>query len=242
MQALYQPSGAAREYSEWACNIYRGCQHGCQYCYAPACLKMDRSEFHSAALPRPGILEALTLDCQKLRGKIEDRVLLCFTSDPYQPIESQYRFARQAIRRIKEAGLNFQVLTKGGTRAAEDFALYQDGDAFATTLTFIEDQQSLQWEPGAALPSDRIAAIKTAHESGITTWASLEPVIDPAQSLEIIKRTADIVDQFRVGKWNHDARAKSIDWYDFGTRAIELLKSLDKDFYIKHDLRRAMGI
>ena len=63
MNAIYEPRGAAAEYAPLACNLYRGCGHGCKYCYAPACLRMGREEFARPA-PRPGILDAL--------GKLED--------------------------------------------------------------------------------------------------------------------------------------------------------------------------
>ena len=110
MQAIYEPRGAAREYAPLACNLYRGCVHGCKYCYSPATLRMSREEFHASARPRPGILEALEKDARKLSsqpsllrrgfegqgaapsagsGQVVPHVLLCFTSDPYPPSPSE---------------------------------------------------------------------------------------------------------------------------------------------------------
>ena len=56
------------------------------------------------------------------------------------------------------------------------------------------------------------------------------------QSLELIHLSADYVDTFKVGKWNHDGRANAIDWPAFAPAAVELLESLGKDYYIKKDL------
>jgi len=42
MAVIYEPKGMALEYAPLACNLYRGCQHGCRYCYAPNCLFMSR--------------------------------------------------------------------------------------------------------------------------------------------------------------------------------------------------------
>ena len=88
------------------------------------------------------------------------------------------------------------------------------------------------------LALNRINTLKKAHGLGISTWASLEPVIDPVQSLEIIRQTHEFVDLFKVGRWNHDKRADLIDWKAFGTQAINLLESLKKPYYIKADLKK----
>ena len=130
----------------------------------------------------------------------------------------------------------------GGMRAARDFDLLTDRDAFATTLTFINANDSQQWEPGAASPADRIKAMKLAYSKGIRVWASLEPVLDPEQSLELIRLTHGFVDLFKVGKLNHHPRAKEINWHEFGWKAKNLLESLGNDYYLKHDLRQAMKI
>jgi len=90
-----------------------------------------------------------------------------------------------------------------------------------------------QWEPGAALPLDRITSLTEAHSLGIQTWASLEPVIDPKQSLEIILATASFADHFKIGKWNHDPAANQIDWKSFGKAAVALCERLGKKYYLK---------
>jgi hypothetical protein len=87
------------------------------------------------------------------------------------------------------------------------------------------------------LPEDRLRALEEAHKRGIETWASLEPVIDPAETLELIRRSHGFVDHFKVGKWNHDKRADSIDWRKFAVEVVELLDSLGCDYYIKDDLK-----
>jgi hypothetical protein len=81
-----------------------------------------------------------------------------------------------------------------------------------------------------------MAALAAAYACGIPTWVSLEPVIDPEQSLHLIELTHTYVDVYKVGKWNHDPRAAAIDWTAFVTRSVALLKSLGKKYYIKKDL------
>lgn len=71
---------------------------------------------------------------------------------------------------------------------------------FGATLTFIDELKSLEVEPNAAKPQDRISTLKKLHEEGIKTWASIEPVIDPVQSLALIEATMPFVDQYKIGK------------------------------------------
>jgi len=233
---IYVPRGKAREYSGLAANLYRGCGHGCKYCYAPAATHRSLEEFHDPA-PREKLLERLRKEAHKFAG--HGAVLLCFTCDPYQPIEENHVITRRAIEILHEAGVPVTILTKGGRRAERDFDLLGPEDSIGATLTFVKDHDSLAWEPGAALPGERIAMLKHAKGHGLRTWVSIEPVIDPEQSLRSIEMSAEFVDEFKIGKLNYLRR--DIDWHDFGQRAIMLLESLGKNYYIKRDLQLAMS-
>jgi DNA repair photolyase len=141
---------------------------------------------------------------------------MSFTTDPYQPCNDSFGSTREAIKIIKGAGLNVEILTKGGRRACADFDLLDKNDCFATTLTCFSAHDSEFWEPKAAYPLSRVDSLKKAHDLGITTWASLEPVIYPGTSLGFIEQCAPFVDLFKVGKLNYHSHAKSIDWNKFG--------------------------
>ena len=240
MSVIYEPRGRAREYAPLAVNLYNGCSHGCLYCYAPSALRHKRDEFHSQAKPRNNILKMLEADCIKIKSGAQngDRVLLCFTTDPYQPIEDEHQITRRAIQILHKYGFSVQILTKAGMRAARDFDLLAKKDAFATTMTFLDDERSIKWEPQAALPGDRIKTIEKAKSMGIPTWVSLEPVIEPEQALEIIRQTHEFVDLFKVGPLNYRPEAKEIDWKKFGNEVIELLEKLSKKYYIKEELKK----
>lgn len=58
MKPIYEPKGKAKEYGDYALNIYTGCPHRCYYCFAPSVLRRDREKFHSDIRPRDGIVEA----------------------------------------------------------------------------------------------------------------------------------------------------------------------------------------
>lgn len=235
--AIYETKGRAREYSELACNLYRGCGHHCIYCYAPKATFQDRDKFANPEL-RKGVLQQLEKDAAKLAQKNETRpVLLCFTTDPYQMLDCEYQLTRQAIEILHENNLSVTILTKGGKRAERDFDLLQPGDQFATTLTFLDKKRSLQWEPGAAIPEERIESLKRAHELGIKTWVSLEPVIDPDESIEIVRQTHSFVDLYKVGKINYHKIEESIDWSKFLKNVKVVLDDRGCKYYIKKDLR-----
>lgn len=234
MRVIYEPRGKAGEYAKYACNLYKGCLHGCKYCYVPSFTYQNRENFSSQSIVRKNILENLEKDCIEGEGKIKENVLLCFTSDPYQPIETD--ITRQALQLFRKYNIPFTILTKGGTRAIRDFDLYSKQDNFATTLTFISDEKTKQWEPRAALFQDRLEAIKEAKKRGITTWVSLEPVLDVDEVLKIIQATQKYVDLYKIGKANYIKI--EIDWKDFVHKAINLCENLNKKYYIKIDLAK----
>ena len=235
MNTVYQTSGKAREYCEQAVNLYGGCAHGCVYCYAPNATYKTR-EIFSNPLPRKDIIKNLSIDCAKIPDRTKP-VLLCFTTDPYQPIDQEYKLSRKAIEVLHSYGFPVIILTKGGNRAVRDFDLLTDKDQFGATLTCLDDSESLKWEPGAALPQDRINTLKEAHDEGIKTWVSLEPVLNPETSLQIIRETHTFVDKFKVGLLNYHPLAKTIDWIKFRANVVNLLDNLHCNYYIKNDLK-----
>lgn len=231
---IYEPSGRAKEYNELAANLYSGCGHQCTYCYAPRFVHKTKDQFHDPK-PRLNVITLLEKDCITLQEThAGQQIFLCFTCDPYQPIDIEYQLTRQAIQVIHNYGLNVNILTKGGRRSARDFDLLKPGDSYGTTLTLLTGFE--EWEPKAAPPLERMEYLKLAHDKGVHTWASLEPVIEPMQSLKFIELAHDFVDKFKVGTLNHHPLAKTIDWHNFAIDVINTLKHYKCDYYIKKDL------
>ena len=236
IRAIYEPKGKAREYCDLACNLYRGCGYGCSYCYAPAVLRMQRDDFANHPAVRPGLLEAMKKEAPKYVGR---EVHLCFTCDPYQLIDLKLQITRKAIEILKANDITVRILTKGGLLSTRDFDLLEPSrDWYGATLTFADDESSYDYEFLAAPPEKRIEALKQAYALGIRTWASLEPVISPEQTLEIIRLTHSFVDVYKIGKWNYDPKTKEIDWAWFAREVVATLERLGKEYYIKEDLRR----
>jgi DNA repair photolyase len=235
---IYAPRGQAGEYAPLATNPYRGCGHGCAYCYVPLVIKMPRKDFDADAVPRPNFLAKLRKDAAKYKALgIAEQVMFSFTTDVYNPFDTS--ITRPAIEILIEYGLGFCVLTKAGTRALCDHDLYRpDRDAFASTLTSLDERFSRKWERNAAPPSDRIAALKAFHERGIFTWVSLEPTLDIEASLAIVEATHGFVDLYKVGRVNYLPMTRTTDWRDYTLRMLDVLNRVGAKHYIKKDLQQ----
>ena len=242
MNVIYEPRGRAKEYALLACNLYGGvCPHRCSYCYVAGAMRKSRAQWEATPwYVRKDVIKWLERDAERLAGT-EERVLLCFHCDPYTPEAANFGVTRQALKVLRSHEVPFQVLTKGGMRAVPDFDLYGPHDAFATTLTYVHAQDVAVHEPMAASPNDRERAIYEAHDRGIQTWVSLEPVLDPRDALLWIQGIHQAVDLFKVGKLNHDpALEKRIDddfgWALFAWHAMNLCNKFGKPFVFKKDL------
>lgn len=235
MGVIYEPTGRAAEFAHLAANLYTGCSHGCMYCYVPDVMRNNK--FFTEQSVRKDVIEHLQKEAPNFAGT-DKRILLCFACDPYQPLDDKEQITRETIKILRDSDVPFQILTKGGMRAARDFDLYGPNDTFGTTLTLIDKDKSLLHEPRAALPEERIAAISAAKSKGIETWVSLEPVIEPAASIKLIQKTHTIVDHYRIGKMNHCDKLSAQAWRRFGIMAIQLCRKLNKDYYIKTDLAK----
>ncbi|BBB99362.1 radical SAM protein [Bradyrhizobium elkanii] len=235
---IYAPKGQAGEYAPLATNPYRGCGHGCAYCYVPLVTKQDRPGFDAGAVERKDFRKHLVRDAEKYEAAgIHEQVMLSFTTDPFHPGDTSLTSVTLDI--LKGYGLGFCTLTKGGTRALRDIHRFRpDRDAFASTLTTLDDAFSLKWERNAAQPGDRLKALKTFHDRGIFTWVSLEPTLDIEASLAVVDATHEFVDLYKVGRANYLKEiTRTTDWNGYTLRMIEKLQALGKKHYIKLDLQ-----
>lgn len=240
MRTIYQPTGRALEYSPLALNLYQGCAHGCRYCYAPDVMRATPADFHAPrhCVPRPGVIEALEKKAPRYAGT-PLRVLLCFMCDPYQPAEEKCRVTHNAIRVLAANRIPANVLTKNPGRAMhlDGDLLRETGTWLGTTMVFSSEVDRRQWEPIAQDVGGRKAAMRMAHDAGIRTWVSLEPVIDTGQTLEILDGMASYIDEFKVGKLNHDAeRSAKIDWQAFALSMLMAAEHLHVNLTLKNDL------
>jgi len=238
-QVIYETRGRAREYRELACNLYTGCPHRCAYCYVPEAIQKDRQQFYTVSYPRKDILSKLEKDAREYGRRGEKRqILFCFACAPYQPLDDQYQITRKAIEICHRWGLGVNVLTKGGKRSLRDIDLYTSKDSYACSLTTLDGESWRKWEPGSAIPTERISVLAEFYNRGIDTWVSLEPVINPEWTLQLLEDAAPYTNEFKVGTLNHHSAGKNTDWHKFAHDVTAALDKSGRRYYIKHDLRK----
>ncbi len=226
MKPIYEPKGKAKEYGDYAINIYTGCPHECFYCFAPSILRKAKDDFHKCVEPRNNIVEEVKrqIEREKITGKL---IHLCFTCDPY-PCGYDTTPTREIIKAIKESGNNVQILTKGD--GSRDFDLLDEWDWYGITLDGTDCKAPLK---------ERAGALFEANRRGIKTWVSFEPVTDEEKFFHDLQTVSGIVDKVKIGKLNY--HHSEIDWKSFGEKAEALCKSLGIDYYIKDGLREEMN-
>lgn len=239
---IYQPKANAGEYAPLATNPYVGCGHLCAYCYVPGAMHISRAEFNKPARLREGYMDRLRADAAKFGAAglddVHRQIFITFSSDPWHP-GGDYVNTRIVLLNLIDHGLAFCTLTKSGTKGLCDADLFRPGhDAFAATLTSLDDRFSRKWEPDAALPAERIAGLRRFHERGIFTWVSIEPTLDVEASLELVRATYGFVDLYKIGRANYiPTITGGTDWRDYTLRMLDLVTNLGCSYYFKKDLQ-----
>lgn len=203
-KAIYNPTGKAAEYAEWACNFYVGCSNGCEYCYCkkgmlagvmgqdkPQLKKCFRDKFQALEIFQKELLQNAT----EIR---KHGLFFTFTSDPF--LSKTIDLTQRAIFYCDQLSIPVKVLTKTTWWAepmrwdiyVRPYLGYQI--AFGFTLTGHDEL-----EPNASTNQERIEAMKKLHDAGFKTFASIEPIIDFGSSLRMIKQTAGFCDLYKIG-------------------------------------------
>lgn len=165
-------------------NAYRGCEHGCIYCYArPTHAYHDLSpglDFETRLWAKPNAAEILreTLAKPKYRPA---PIALGTNTDPYQPIERQYRITRQILEVCQDTRHPVTITTKSD-RVLDDLDILGELAerkliAVAISVTSLDPKLSSKLEPRAASPAKRLAALGKLADAGVSTHCSIAPVI-----------------------------------------------------------------
>ncbi|RPF72577.1 PA0069 family radical SAM protein [Aurantiacibacter spongiae] len=181
-------------------NAYRGCEHGCVYCFArPTHAYHDLSpglDFETRLFAKPNAARLLreTLARPKYRPR---PIAMGTNTDPYQPIENRYRITRELLETCLDARHPVTITTKSD-RVLRDLDLLQEMAekrlvAIAISVTSLDPVLSGKLEPRAAAPAKRLAALGELARAGIPTHCSIAPVIPAITDSfmeEIISRSA----------------------------------------------------
>ena len=173
-------------------NAYRGCEHGCIYCFArPTHAWLDLSpglDFESRLFVKPDAAALLRKELARPRYEVQT-IALGTNTDPYQPIEARYRVTRAIIAVLAECHHPLMITTKSD-RVTRDIDLLapmaaEGLVAVGLSVTSLDGALSRKLEPRAPHPARRLAAIRALSAAGIPVNACISPIIPAINEHEI---------------------------------------------------------
>jgi DNA repair photolyase len=173
-------------------NPYRGCEHGCVYCFArPTHAFLGLSpglDFESKLFMKPNAPELLERELSA--SGYEPRVIAIGTNtDPYQPIERRHQIMRRILEVLDRAGHPVGIVTKSALvlRDLDILARMAKRNLVkvAISVTTLDPQLARTMEPRAATPPRRLEALRQLVSAGIPTSAMVAPVIPALNDAEI---------------------------------------------------------
>jgi len=178
-------------------NPYRGCEHGCIYCFArPTHAYQGLSpglDFESKLFVKPDAPELLARELSD--PKYKPRMIAMGTNtDPYQPIEKKWRVTRGILEVLRDAGHPVGIVTKSALVTRDIDILSEMAKKnlakVALSITTLDGKLARAMEPRAATPQRRLATIRALANAGIPTAVMVAPII-PAINDSEIERVLD---------------------------------------------------
>jgi len=173
-------------------NPYRGCEHGCVYCYArPSHAYMGLSpglDFESKLFIKPNAAALLREELTATNYQ-PATIALGANTDPYQPIERDYRITRQVIEVLQEFSHPFGIVTKSASVLRDLDILTEMAKRglvkVAVSLTTLDAKLARSMEPRASTPTKRLSALEILSKAGIPTVVMMGPIIPGLNDAEI---------------------------------------------------------
>jgi DNA repair photolyase len=216
----------------WTLNPYRGCTHGCHYCFARRYhvqFEMNSSDdFASLILVKRNFVDVLERELDKPSWG-RDQVALGTATDPYQPIEGHYRLTRGAIEALARARTPVGLITKGPMVVRDRDVLGDLSRASRSTVYMsvptVDEDAWRTLEPGTAHPMQRLRAVRELADAGINVGVLMAPIVPGfSSSRSKIERTIKAIA-------DHGARfvGCNVMYLQDGTRT-HFMKFLERDF------------
>ncbi|WP_393995399.1 PA0069 family radical SAM protein [Xanthobacter cornucopiae] len=173
-------------------NPYRGCEHGCVYCFArPTHAYQGLSaglDFETRLFVKPDAPELLARELS--HPSYQPRVIAMGTNtDPYQPIERQYQVTRRILEVLRDFGHPVAIVTKSGLVARDIDILGPMAEKglvkVAVSITTLDPHLSRIMEPRAASPQRRLGTLQRLSEAGIPTAVMTAPLIPALNDMEL---------------------------------------------------------
>jgi DNA repair photolyase len=168
----------------WSLNPYRGCVHGCHYCYARAThtyLGMNAGvDFTTRIVVKTNFAEVLRRELRRPSWQGE-RVALGTATDAYQPCEGRYRITRRVLEALRDYRTPVSAVTKS-TLVLRDLDLLValadlPGTRVNFSITTLEPDLWRQIEPGTPPPAQRLAVMRRLTDAGVPCGVYMAPVL-----------------------------------------------------------------
>jgi DNA repair photolyase len=165
-------------------NPYRGCEHGCIYCFArPSHAYLNLSpglDFETKLFAKTNAADLLRAELAKPGYRVSP-INLGANTDPYQPIERRYRITRQVIEVLAQCKHPFTIVTKNAL-VERDLDLLAPMAAMNLARVFIsvtslDNRLAAKLEPRASAPHRRLQAIRALNEAGVPCGVLVAPII-----------------------------------------------------------------
>ncbi len=173
-------------------NPYRGCEHGCIYCYArPTHAYQGLSpglDFESRLFVKPDAPELLVRELSD--PSYRPRTIAMGTNtDPYQPIEKKWQVTRRILEVLRDAGHPVGIVTKSALVLRDIDILSEMAKKnlakVAVSITTLDHKLARAMEPRAATPQRRLATLRALSNAGIPTAVMVAPIIPAINDAEI---------------------------------------------------------
>lgn len=177
---------------EQSINPYRGCEHGCIYCYArPTHAYLGHSpglDFETKLYAKVNAAEVLERELSNIRYEPKT-IALGAVTDPYQPIERRLRITRGILEVLERAKHPVGIVTKSAGILSDIDILARMAEQglakVAISVTSLDRKVARVMEPRAATPPKRIEAIKKLTDAGIPVTVMIAPVVPAINDTEI---------------------------------------------------------
>ena len=165
-------------------NAYRGCEHGCVYCFArPTHAYMGLSaglDFETRLFAKPDAPKLLERELSK-PGYVPKVIAIGTNTDPYQPIEKKWRITRQILEVLNACNHPVGIVTKSSLVLRDIDILQQMAEKnlvkVALSVTTLDRRLARTMEPRASTPPRRLQAIKELSDAGIPTAVMAAPIV-----------------------------------------------------------------
>jgi DNA repair photolyase len=188
---------------DWTLNPYRGCTHGCHYCFARRYHTQFElgvgDEFSSVILVKKNFVEVLRRELDRPSWK-RDYVAFGTATDPYQPIEGHYKLTRGSLEALANARTPVGLITKGPMAVRDKDVLAELSKRARCIVYFsvptVDEDAWRTLEPGTAHPLQRLRAVRELNDAGVHAGVLMAPIVPgftshPAKLEATIKAIAD---------------------------------------------------